>query len=154
MRWIIGVAAVVLVLGAGLVYLQVQAQRSGGTEVRSTDCSPQPCANASGYVMRLTDVAVNGNDVRVQVSFTVHGLSSMRAAPFDFRLVDGADRRLAPSFDGAGCPSWEPTPVPDGGSFGPVTLCFRTVAGGGSLKLHWSPQLGLNASTGYDFPIH
>lgn len=106
--------------------------------------------------MRVVGVQSGQGLVTVQVSFTVKGRTRMHAVPEDFRLVDAGGSSDDPWFDdGARCPKWPRTNIPDGGQLGPKTLCFRPKTTAGRLVLHWSPDLGLigNLSSGWDVPL-
>jgi hypothetical protein len=150
-RWLAaGAAALVVFVVVALVVLQSQAGRSVVT-ADSGRCSPQPCADANGYVARVSDVSEQGALVRMTVSFSVSGLTRMHAEPADFLLTDGARRVYRVVLDGSpGCEDWQRTPIADGASLGPLPLCFRAGGATGPLKLRWSPAQGvLSATRGY-----
>jgi hypothetical protein len=146
------IAATLVLTGAVLVALQVAASRQNAAVATSPSagCSPQPCADAEGYVMYVHTVDVSPPIVHMEVSFRVTGRDSMHAEPADFILVDADQHRSRPIFDAAGCSGWPRTDIPDGTSFGPETVCFRPASTRSPLTLSWEPDLGLVVAS---FPV-
>jgi hypothetical protein len=154
-RWLAaGAAALVVFVVVALVVLQSQAGRSVVT-ADSGRCSPQPCADANGFVVRVSDVSDQRPLVTMTVSFSVHGRTQARAGPGDFRLVDSAGRTYrAVLDDSAGCQQWQRTPIADGATLGPLPLCFQAVGATGPLKVRWSPVQGpFNTTPGYQIAL-
>jgi hypothetical protein len=154
---LIAVALVAAVLIAGAAVLQIEGQRQATAVAQrpSGDCAPRPCAEASGYVVRVSDVHDDGGVVTLRVAFDVHGRGKMHAEPSDFSLRDSAQHRHRPWFDGAQCRRWPRTDVPDGGHLGPMPLCFHVEGAPGPMALRWDPDLGpLEAfAPAYDLPL-
>jgi hypothetical protein len=147
---LIAIAVVLTVIAVIALQLEAirQNHRTGATP--SSTCSPQPCADAQGYVVVVRNVDLSPPLLRVQVAFSVRGRGNMHAEPFDFALVDADHTRSRPVFDAPGCPQWPRTNIADGTSFGPQPLCFRPASTRSPLTLSWEPDLGLFSTT---FPL-
>lgn len=153
--WIaLGALGAVIVLVVVAVFA-IRGQMATPAQSNAASCSPQPCVDAGGYRMQVTNVQRADGIVRVQVSFRVNGRSNMHAEPVDFSLRQGG-RTYHPYFDSAaGCAEWSRTQIPDGASLGPEVVCFKPTDAAGRLTLNWNPDLGITEyfSSGYDLTL-
>ena len=153
--WIVLGALAALVIVIAVAVFAIRSQVAAPPQSNAASCSPQPCADAGGYLMRVTDVQRSDGIVRVQVSFRIDGRNNMHADPVDFSLMQGG-RTYHPYFDAAaGCGEWSRTQIPDRTSLGPKVVCFRPATTSGHLTLNWDPDLGITEyfSSGYDLTL-
>ncbi|MBO0707467.1 MAG: hypothetical protein J2P44_03815 [Candidatus Dormibacteraeota bacterium] len=153
--WILLGALGILVILVAAAAFAIRSQMAPRAQSGAASCSPQPCADAGGYRMTVTDVQRTNGILRLEVSFQVHGRANMHAEPVDFSLRENG-RTYHPYFDtAAGCAEWPRTQIPDGSSLGPRMICFKPATTSGRLTLNWNPDLGIMEyfSSGYDLTL-
>jgi hypothetical protein len=158
--WIKGcgiAAAVGLVLFIGIVVLfgvctaNVAKNISQNTGKQTSGaCSPQPCANANGWNVYVSDVNKNaqsatapeaGNTyVTLNVRFKNDTADEQHANPTEFVLRDSTGVKHSETWLGgaAGCDSWEPVNLTKGATFGPRCIAFQAKVGDNALVLTWT----------------
>lgn len=144
LRWaVLAVAAVVLLAIGTVTAVQLAAPPSdrGPSGSQSGACSPKPCLNLQGYTMWVADVRVEGDIVRMQVTFR-NSSDSTHAAPEDLELINSTNATTRATQDPAGCTHWGRTEFNNGARFGPITVCFQTPSTQSPLKLRWAPDMG------------
>jgi len=150
-----GIAAgigVVLLIGvvvlAGVCTANVAKTVSQNTgSQRSGPCSPQPCANADGWNVYVSDLNKNAQSsippeagnvfVTMSVSFKNDTSQEQHANPTEFVLKDSTGVKHALTYTPA-CPTWEPVNLTKGASFGPRCVAFQAKAGDDALVLTWT----------------
>jgi hypothetical protein len=148
-----GVVALFGVAGLGacaVVGVAAIAARSQATTADDAACSPQPCANAGGFVAFVDRVEWRiaaapvfqpeaGNQfARVTVRFANHAAGERHADPFQFVLRDGGGVKHALAFAGDG---WQAVNLAPGAAFGPRSLDFQVGQGTTTGALVWTPDL-------------
>ena len=150
---VLGGSGLLLVLMAAAVgFLQLRSHSDSATP--SEACSPAPCADAGGYRVEVSDIAVQDGLVKVQVRFEVSG-QTQHAQPEDFVLREGLAIRRPVRDPASGCPSWPRTNIAAGATFGPMPLCFHIATRASALVLNWRPDMGVSEylSRGYDIKL-
>jgi hypothetical protein len=137
-----------------LATLALQSMRPGA--LRHDSCPQRPCADPSGFEIRVGPVTSTEGLLKLGVTFTNHHVkdpldvvSYVHTSPADFRLETPAGDALRPSFSGD-CVDWAEVHVERGASSALLPLCFRVAAmsaGAGTrgYSLLWDPDLGLLA---------
>ena len=106
------------------------------------NCTPAPCADVQGYLLRVSNLKVDGDLVSMQVTF-VNSSSATHASPDDLRLIDSKLHSSGLITDASGCQTWTRHEFGNGDTFGPTTVCFRVSTADPPLVLRWSPDFGL-----------
>jgi hypothetical protein len=118
-----------------------QGVAPGGSVAKSLACSPQPCLDVQDYTMWVSNVTVDGEMVRMNVTFR-NSSAATHASPEDLQLVD-ANKQSSPAIqDAPGCTHWSRTEFNNGAKLGPLTICFRPASIASSLTLRWTPDMG------------
>jgi hypothetical protein len=148
-----GVLAALLVLVVVGAFA-IRSQISPLAQNEAASCSPQPCADAGGYQMNVSNVQRGDGIVHLDVTFHVNGRNNMHAEPVDFSLEQGG-RTYHPYFDQGDCAAWPRTQIPNGSSLGPKVVCFKPASTDGKLTLNWNPDLGISEyfSSGYNLTL-
>ena len=135
---------IVLVAIGYLAFRSMQGQPivPGQASTNTLACSPEPCLNIRNYNLWVSNVSVDGDLIKLQVTFR-NASDSTHAAPEDLRLVDAHGDSSPSVQDDPGCTNWSRTEVNHGQRFGPITVCFRPTSTNPPLKLRWSPDFGL-----------
>jgi hypothetical protein len=114
----------------------------GGSVVKSLACSPQPCLDLQNYTMWVSNVTVDAQTVRMEVTFR-NSSPATHASPEDLQLVD-ANKQSSPAIqDASGCTHWSRTEFNNGAKLGPLTICFRPASTASPLTVRWTPDMGL-----------
>lgn len=135
------VAAIVAVAAFQSMQVPLTGPTTGNVPV-ATDCSPTPCADVRGYQLHITNVAVNGNLVSMQLIFR-NSSSSTHASPEDLELIDSKRHASGLVTNSPGCNTWPRHEFNNGAVFGPIDVCFRVTTAAPPLTLQWSPDFGL-----------
>ena len=114
-----------------------------GRSTASAGCSPTPCADLRGYQLRISNVAINGDLVSMQLIFR-NSSSSTHASPEDLQLVDSKNHSSGLVTGSPGCNTWSRHEFNKGAVFGPIDVCFRVSTTTAPLTLRWSPDFGLS----------
>src|SRR5713101_2559805 len=105
---IVAAALVVLTIGV-LAYqsLQVpyQAPTVSSPLPAAGGCAPAPCADLRGYTLWVTNLDVQTDLVKMQVTFR-NSSNSTHAAPEDLVLIDSQHHPSPAIFDAASCTAW------------------------------------------------
>ncbi len=136
------VAVVVAVAIAAFVAMQVSFHGptpNGATP--AVNCSPAPCANVQDYTLWVSNVAFDGDLVRMQITFK-NASDATHASPEDLELIDSKLHTSGLVTDAAGCQTWNRHQFNNGAVFGPLDVCFRVSTAAAPLVLRWSPDLG------------
>ena len=110
--------------------------------VPSLNCSPAPCADVQDYTLWVSNMKVEGDLVRMSVSFK-NSSSSTHASPEDLRVIDSKQHSSGLVTDAAGCQTWSRHEFGNGATFGPTDICFGVTTADPPLVLRWSPDFGL-----------
>lgn len=105
-------------------------------------CSPAPCADLQGYTLWISNVAVTGDVVSMQIVFK-NSSDSTHASPQDLQLIDSKHNGSGLITDSPGCKTWARHEFSKGAQFGPLTVCFRPSSTTPPLVLRWSPDFGI-----------
>jgi hypothetical protein len=134
------VAAVVAV--AAFMSMQTSFQSpAASTPMPARACSPAPCANLQGYTLWVSNLAVSGDVVSMQIVFK-NSSDSTHASPEDLQLFDSTNHGSKLITDSPGCKTWDRHEFNNGAQFGPITVCFRVSSTAAPLVLHWTPDFG------------
>lgn len=147
-RWALlgAVGTVIAIVGVAAFIAMANGIGPGGAEVKSLACSPQPCLDVQDYTMWVSNVAVTGGIVRMNVTFR-NSSGATHADPSDLELLDASKQSSPAIQDAADCTHWSRTEFSNGAKLGPLTMCFRPASTSSPLTLHWSPDLGLICCT-------
>jgi hypothetical protein len=147
-RWLrIGAIAIGLLVVAGVgvaafVSMQTSFQSpAASSPAPALACSPAPCANLQGYTLWVSNLAVSGDVVSMQVLFK-NASDSTHASPEDLQLIDSKQHVSPLIVDAPGCKTWDRHVFNGGAQFGPVMVCFRASSTASPLVLRWSPDFG------------
>jgi hypothetical protein len=146
-RWarlaLFGAAGALLALLGTVAFIALgQGIAPGGSVAKSLACSPQPCLDVQDYTMWVSNVTVDAQIVRMNVTFR-NSSPATHASPEDLQLVD-ANKQSSPAIqDAAGCTHWSRTEFNNGAKLGPLTICFRPASAASPLTLRWTPDMGL-----------
>lgn len=135
------VAAVVAVLAFNSMQVPFQGP-TPNSPAPALACSPAPCANLHGYTLWVSNLAVTGDMVSMQIAFK-NSSDSTHASPDDLQLIDSSHHGSRLMTDSPGCKTWDRHVFNKGAQFGPLTVCFRVSSTAPPLVLHWSPDFGL-----------
>jgi hypothetical protein len=143
----LGAVAVGLIVAAVAGVTAYQAlhaplQTSNNTALTPENCSPGPCADVQGYTVWISNVAVNGDLVSMQIKFQ-NSSPSTHASPEDLELIDASRHVSGLVTNAPGCTTWSRHEFSNGAIFGPISICFRVSTGTRPFILRWSPDLGL-----------
>lgn len=152
--WLVGcgLLAAVVVLGLGTCAVVGGLSSSSAARQAADDaaCSPQPCANASGFVVYVDRIEWQYNPpgifrpeagnqfARVTIRFANHATSEKHADPFQFVLEDQQRVKHALVYAGDG---WQAVNLAPGGTFGPRAIDFQVSSGTLAGALIWTPDL-------------
>jgi hypothetical protein len=119
-----------------------QGVAPGGSVVKSLACSPQPCLDVRDYTMWVSNVTVDAQIFRMNVTFR-NSSPATHASREDLQLVD-AEKQLSPAVqDAPGCTRRSRTELNNGAKLGPLTICFRPASTASPLTLRWTPDMGM-----------
>lgn len=144
----IGGVALGVIVAAGVAvaaFSSLQTSFQGpvaGSAAPTLKCSPAPCANEQGYTLWITNVAVSGNVVSMQVVFK-NSSDSTHASPEDLTLIDSKNQSSRLITNAPGCQTWDRHVFNNGAQFAPGTICFRVSSPSPPLVLRWTPDFGL-----------
>jgi hypothetical protein len=137
---------VVVLLGVCTASVAKNISQNTGTQ-KSGACSPQPCANADGWNVYISDLNKNaqsaitpaaGNTyVTMNVRFRNDTNQEQHANPTEFVLKDSTGVKHSLSYT-SNCPSWDPVNLTKGASFGPRCIAFQAKAGDNALVVTWT----------------
>jgi hypothetical protein len=141
----VAAALLVAVTVAIAAFLAMQVPFQGPTTTGPTpavNCSPAPCANVQGYTLWVSNVAFDGDLVRMRITFR-NSSDATHASVEDLQLIDSTKHMSDLVTDGPGCQSWSRHEFNNGALFGPLNICFRASSSAPPLVLRWSPEIGL-----------
>ncbi len=144
----LGALAVGLIAAGGVAvaaFLSAQVPSQGPTAsspASTLACSPAPCASLQGYTVWISDKAVNGDVVSMQIVFK-NSSNSTHASPQDLQLIDAKQHVSGLITNAPGCKSWNRHEFNNGAQFSPGTICFRISSPSPPLVLRWTPDFGL-----------
>jgi hypothetical protein len=147
-RWLTraGIAAF-LVVALVLAFLAYQAMRAplesslGLASPSPGVCAPTPCSDVQGFKLWVSNVTVEGNLVRMQVTFK-NSSNATHASPEDLSLIDRSHSTSRIVTDGSNCNTWTRHEFNNGAMFGPIEICFHVTNTAPPFTLHWTPDLG------------
>jgi hypothetical protein len=143
----LGAIAIGLIVAAVVGVTAYQAlhspyQASSDKALTPENCSPGPCADVQGFTLWISDIAVTGDVVSMQVKFR-NSSPSTHASPEDLQLIDASRHVSGLVTDAPNCSSWTRHEFSHGATFGPIHICFRVINAARPFILRWSPDLGL-----------
>ncbi|HEV2029005.1 MAG TPA: hypothetical protein VGS16_10810 [Candidatus Dormibacteraeota bacterium] len=143
----VGAIAIGLIVAAVVGVTAYQAlhaplQSSSDKPLTAENCSPGPCADVQGFTLWISEVAVTGDVVSMQVKFR-NSSPSTHASPEDLQLIDASRHVSGLVSEAPNCGSWSRHEFSNGATFGPINICFRVINATRPFILRWSPDLGL-----------
>src|ERR1700686_4695656 len=97
--------ALLALLGTVAFIALAQGVAPGGSVAKSLACSPQPCLDVQDYTMWVSNVTVDAQMVRMNVTFR-NSSAATHASPEDLQLVD-ANKQSSPAIQAApACTHW------------------------------------------------
>lgn len=133
---------VLLVAIAAFLAMQVTFRNpTPSNPVPALNCSPAPCADVQDFTLWVSNLKIEGNLVRMQVTFK-NSSSATHASPEDLTLIDSKQNSFRLVTDASGCQTWKRHEFSNGATFGPTNVCFRVSSADAPLVLRWSPDFG------------
>jgi hypothetical protein len=141
----VAVGLLIAAVAAIAAFMSMQASfqsPAASSPVPALACTPAPCANLQGYTLWVSNLAVSGDLVSMQLVFK-NASDSTHASPEDLQLIDSKQHASGLVVNSPGCTTWDRHVFNGGAQFGPVSVCFRATSTDAPLILRWSPDFGL-----------